>query len=140
MKTQSASFILIPRVWTSQSQPAELHLIVIDDNGVKLGVLATVHDNAMNPAERCLSCEALSELREFEKVAVMERIKKEIADGNIDKAFAFDMPNAVKGHPTVTKNADLFQFNPSDKGELVCIERDRIQKFLDVVQDEYCTI
>ncbi len=122
MKNQS-SFILTPRVYGGA---ATLHLIVVNDNGVKLGVITT-------ELKGKLHAEALAELHGFEQKAVIERVKKEIADGNIDKAFVHDMCNRDREEEFVDV-VPLFQYVPTDSTEVQCRERDRVNALLQDVQ------
>ena len=124
MKSQS-SFILNPRTYGGA---ATLHLIVVNDNGVKLGVITTEFKGKLH-------AEALAELHDFERVAVIDRVKKEIAGGNIDKAFVHDMCNRDREEEFVDV-VPLFQYVSTDSTEVQCQERDRINALLQGVQVE----
>ena len=124
MKNQS-SFILNPRVY---GEAATLHLIVVNDNGVKLGVITTEIDGALH-------VEALAELHNFERKVVIDRIKKEIADGKIDKAFVHDMCNRAC-EKEFADIVPLFQYVPTDSTVVQSLERDRINSLLQGLQVE----
>jgi hypothetical protein len=138
MDKNSASFILEPLCYYySPALQAELHLIVVDDNGIKLGVVATFL--TLDDGTRRAHPEAACELRGFELAAVVERIKKEIKEGKINKAFmsditfrADDIKNGDRMCPELKGNLALFQYiqeiryEPAD----VYAETDRINGLL----------
>lgn len=136
-----SSFILVPRVYNVPCN-AELHLVVINDNGTRLGVLTTVSTAYHKDGSRNLHSEAFAELSADERKIVIERIKKEIADGNIDKAFAFDMSMRAQEEEFVDI-VSLFQFIPVDgiwRSDVQGQERDRINTLLGEVRGEYCQV
>lgn len=133
MKNQP-SFVLVPAVYNNPCQ-AELHLVVVNDNGVKLGILATASTAYHLDGSRNIHVENMTELQKAEQAVVIERIKREKSLGNIDKAFAGDISNHTKEFSEVI---DLFQFPPTVYFDEV--EQDRIQKLLDTVRCGYLEV
>jgi hypothetical protein len=109
------TFILNPRVFGGK---ATLNLVVVDDKGVKLGVIAAKYDGHWFPV-------AIHDLHDFELKVVVELIRAQIAAGNIDKAFMHDLCWREKERQ-YADIISLFQYVPTENNEVQCRERDRV--------------
>ena len=137
MKNQP-SFILVPQVY-NESCLAEIHLVVVPDNGIKLGVVAVTYTSShFGGGYRNFLSEAMSVLQQSERRLIIERIENEIADGNIDKGFVFDMPFRVRDTPELKDVAHLFQFVTTDDVGILCREAERVNALLEVLREQYC--
>ena len=115
------TFILNPKVFSGE---ATLHLVVVDDKGIKLGVIAAKFRGNWFPV-------AIHDLHEFELRVVVELIRAQIAAGNIDKAFMHDLCCREKERQ-YSDIISLFQYVPTENNEVQCRERDRVG---DLIQD-----
>jgi len=131
------SFILVPSVY-NQPCKAELHLAIVNDNGMNIGVIASVTTLYHQDGRRVIQSESLDELQDYEMAIVIERVKKEISEGKIDKAFLYFVTQQKRS--IITKEIlDLFLLPSDDEiANSLCPQKDRIDALLNGVRDEYC--
>jgi hypothetical protein len=103
---------------------------------MRLGVIATASTLYHIDGRRILHHEALDELPDRELTVVIQRVRKEIAEGTIDKGFLYFVNQ--QSRKLVTKEIlGLFLLPPDDTWISLRRQGDQINTLLKNVESEY---